>query len=124
MSRATSKPTTTTTTTTTTTSATVVEQAADERQQTPWQPETIDSRMSTSSRSRQRSNRTRGERLRFPQIAGTVSTAVKADATGMESMGTRLRPSSSPPFGMKTSWRSNVNGQHPDEAFQLMSEKE
>lgn len=118
MSRAAPKP--TTTTTTTTTSIPVVEQAAVERQQMQRQSETIDSRTSTSSsRSRQRVNRTRGERLRSSQTFSPISSAGKVeDAIAIESMATRLRPSSSRPFGMKTTWRFDGNRQHPDEAFQ------
>ncbi|KAI9554193.1 hypothetical protein GHT06_019465 [Daphnia sinensis] len=120
VSRAAPRPTTTTTTTTTTTSSPVVEQAAVERQQTQRQSETIDSRTSTSSsRSRQRVNRTRGERLRSTQTFSASSSAVRVeDETGIESMATRLKPSSTRPFGMKTTWRFDGNRPHPDEAFQ------
>ena len=98
------------------------------------QPEPIDGRTSTSSRSRQRSNRTRGERFRSPleqQVVGqsddvTATTTSTTTAfvenirtfksASADSTITRSRPAA--PV-LKTTWRFDGRRQRPEEVFSL-----
>lgn len=118
-------PTTSTTTTTTTTTkrptsiaAIASTQSAGDAQLVKEQV-AIDGRTSTSSRSRQRSNRTRqAERLRWPQDTSLSTNSDVVDSLpSFKSANIEPTVRSRPAGGLKTTWTFDKSRHRPEEIF-------
>ena len=118
-------PTTTTTSTTTTSTTTSSSVGHDEIASVQLKEvASIDGRASTSSRSRQRSNRTRGERIRSsPPILSLAAFKNDIEVAAVDDLPTlRAEPSirrSARPSSLKTTWQFDQHRQEPDDVFTL-----